>query len=94
MEGTVQNNSHGQKISHVEIEDARIERLWIKETCRQVIRFSCWPGGKMASKPLEVTEEQLLLLLKEAINEDLLTEDFVWELRSLLDPFLTNIFRA
>lgn len=94
MSQEVQNHGHGQKIAHVEIDEARIERLWIKETNRQVVRFSWWPNGKMAGKPLEVTEEHLLLLLRTAINEDVLTEDFVWELRSLLDPFLTNAFRA
>jgi len=93
MSQEVQTHGHGQKIAHVEIEEARMERLYVKETDRQVVRFSCWPNGKIASKPLEVTEEQLLHLMQAAIKEDVLTEDFVWELRSFLDPFLTKAFR-
>lgn len=93
MEQPVLNDSHRQKLAHVEIDGARIERLCVKETAKQVVSFSWWPNGKMAGKPLEVPEEHLLLLIKAAIDEDVLTEDFVWELRSLLDPFLTNVFR-
>jgi hypothetical protein len=45
----------------------RIERLRVKATGVEEIRFSWWPKG-MANKPLDLPEQELLELLREAIG--------------------------
>ena len=64
--------------------DARIERLHVKETGDEQIRFSWWPNDKMAQRPLDLTEEDLLKLFAEAIKEDVFTDSFKNELSKLL----------
>ncbi len=66
-------------------DEVRLERLYIKEHERDEIRFSWWPNGKMAQKPLDVTEEQLLDLLEEGIKQGVFTSKFLGQLKDLLN---------
>ena len=64
--------------------DARIELLYIKAEEEEQIRFSWWPNGKMAQKPLDLTEEDLLRLFGEAIKENIFSKSFKRNLAKLL----------
>jgi hypothetical protein len=67
--------------------EGRIERLRFKETPYQGqegIRFSWWKEGRMIPRPLDATEEQLLALIRDALQEKVFSERFLAELRQLL----------
>ena len=65
-------------------DEVRLERLYIKAMKREEIRFSWWPNGGMAQKPLDVSEDELLELFKEAIKEEVFSEEFLKQLKQLL----------
>jgi hypothetical protein len=46
----------------------RIERLYVKGEGQVEIRFSWWPDGHMANRPLDLPEEELLPLLAAAMK--------------------------
>jgi hypothetical protein len=70
------------------IGDCRIERIFVKaenEGAGQVeIRFSWWPDGRMANRPLDLPEPQLLQLMAEAIRRGVFGEEFLRGLTRLL----------
>ena len=65
-------------------DEARIEKLHIKETGAQEVRFSWWKGGKMVPRPLDLSEDDLILLFKDALSKDVLTPIFRMKLRTML----------
>jgi hypothetical protein len=72
-----------------ENEEARIERLDVKgrgEDGRgeEEIRFSWWREGRMLPRPLDLTEDQLLELLRVAIDKNVFTAKFAIRLRQML----------
>lgn len=66
-------------------DEVRLERLYIKEHDREEIRFSWWPNGRMAQKPLDVTEPELLDLLEEGIKQKVFSPEFLEQFRALLN---------
>lgn len=64
--------------------EARIERLLIKESNQEEIRFSWWKNGNITTRPLDLMEEHLLILLGHAIDNRVFTDGFLMELRELL----------
>lgn len=62
----------------------RIERLYVKEQDQVEIRFSWWNNDKMALRPLDLPEHELLQMMKEAIHEGVFTEGFLKDLTGLL----------
>jgi hypothetical protein len=64
--------------------EGRIERLFIKKTRTEAIRFSWWKDGNLVPRPLDVTEEELLKLLADALAKGVFTPEFRNELKSLL----------
>ena len=67
-----------------EINGNRIERIFVKAENQDEIRFSWWPDGRMATRPLDPPEPQLLELLAEAIRRGVFTEPFLRGLTKLL----------
>jgi hypothetical protein len=65
-------------------EEARIEKLHIKETGKEEVRFSWWKNGKIVPRPLDLSEDDLILLFKDALSKDVLTPAFRLKLRSML----------
>ena len=55
-------------------EEARIEKLHRRESGEEEIRFSWWKGGKIVPRPLDLSENDLLLLLKDAFSKDVFTQ--------------------
>ena len=47
--------------------EARIEKLLIKETGEEEIRFSWWKDGKLAIRPLDLSEHDLITLFSDAL---------------------------
>src|SRR5262245_47116000 len=62
----------------------RIERIFIKLTKRHEIRFSWWPDGQMAPRPLDIPEDELLRLIGRAIEKNVFTPEFLNDLLQLL----------
>lgn len=64
--------------------EARIEKLLIKETGEEEIRFSWWKAGKLAIRPLDLSEEDLVRLFSDAIAKEVFSDDFKSKLKSML----------
>ena len=69
--------------------EGRIERLFLKEIKEQGIRFSWWKKNKknnwsMSPRPLDFTENQLLALLKSALQQGVFSKDFLASLKEML----------
>ena len=67
-----------------EHEEGRIERLAKKDSGQEAIRFSWWRDGRMLPRPLDLTEDELLALVREAIANDVFTAKFAIQLRQML----------
>jgi hypothetical protein len=67
------------------VDECRIERIHVTEFDRDEIRFSWWPNGKFVPQALDVTESHLLDLMAAAIKEGVFKQDFLTELRKLLE---------
>jgi hypothetical protein len=57
--------------------DNRIERLFIKAHKQVEIRVSWWPDGRMANRPLDVTEADFIKLLAQGIADGVLSGVFL-----------------
>jgi hypothetical protein len=64
--------------------EARIERLHIKEHDQEEIRFSWWKQGNIVMRPLDLTEEELLVLFQNSVEEGVFSSDFLRRLRQIL----------
>ena len=53
-------------------DDARLERLHIKETHPIEIRLSWWKDGKMMMRPLDLSETDLMKLLAKGLRQGVL----------------------
>jgi hypothetical protein len=62
------------------IGESRIERLFIKEHKQVEIRLSWWPDGRMANRPLDVTEADFIELLAQGIADGVLSGQFIAKL--------------
>ncbi len=62
--------------------EGRIEEIPAIKDEPVKVRFSCWNQGRLLSQPLELTEKELLSLLKVAIRVGILSPDFIKELSS------------
>jgi hypothetical protein len=61
-----------------------IERLLIKKSGTEEIRFSWWKDGRLATRPLDLSEEDLLTLFEDAIAKGIFSTDFLVRLKGLL----------
>lgn len=64
--------------------EGRIERLLFKDATGEGIRFSWWKGKYLVPRPLDLTEYQLLDLLKNALQEEVFSQDFLNKLKAML----------
>lgn len=70
-------------LAYADLGGARIERLYIKERREQAVRFRRM--GRDAVRPLELPEDELLVLLGDAIARGVFSASFLSELRAILD---------
>ncbi len=80
----MRDTSYATELAHADIGGHRIERLHVKHQGQEEIRFSWWKDGRMAMRPLDLPEHELLPLLRKAIENGVFTEGFLRELHSLL----------
>lgn len=64
-------------------DDARIEKLHIKESGEEEIRFSWWKEGKIVPRPLDLSEDDLFALFRDAFAKDVFTPAFNMTLRDM-----------
>ncbi|WP_125940046.1 hypothetical protein [Methylobacterium indicum] len=65
-------------------EGGRIERIHIHKLGTVEIRFSWWKNGHFQPRPLDVTEDELLPLIQEAIEKGVFSDNFLIALSSIL----------
>jgi hypothetical protein len=80
----LRDTDYATELARGEYGDARIERLRIKKTKEEGIRFSWWPEGKMAMRPLDLPETELIELLRKGIENRGSGDHFIIELRTLI----------
>jgi hypothetical protein len=61
-----------------------IERIHVKQADQVEIRFSWWQGARMMPRPLDLPEEELLPLLKAAVDAGVFSDEFLTGLRRVL----------
>lgn len=62
----------------------RIERIYVKSKESEEIRFSWWPEGRMANRPLDIPESELLELMRVAFRNGVFSLDFMKNLHEAL----------
>jgi hypothetical protein len=62
----------------------RIERVFDRENREVSIRFSVWTGGKINMRPLAMPEDELLVLIGEAVARKVFSAAFLGELQAIL----------
>jgi hypothetical protein len=80
----MRDTPYAKELARAEINDCRIERLWVKKLGQIEIRFSWWPSGRLVTRPLDLPEHELLELLRRAVKERVFSETFVGNLLSIL----------
>lgn len=80
----MRDTAYATELATAEIGGCRIERLYVKGQDQEEIRFSWWVDGKMANRPLDVPEAELLPLFREAIKKGVFSAEFLKELHSVL----------
>ncbi|SFL12520.1 hypothetical protein SAMN05192568_100172 [Methylobacterium pseudosasicola] len=80
----MRSTRYADEIASADEGGARIERLRIRATGADEIRFSWWKDGRFQARPLDLPEDDLLRLLRKAIDEGVFSEVFVGNLRRML----------
>ncbi len=62
--------------------EGMIEKLLSKESGPARIRISCWNQGHQTTRPLDLSETQLVRLLQKAIRAGILSPEFINNLHS------------
>jgi hypothetical protein len=81
----MRDTDYATEIKTAELNACRIERLYVKGEGQEEIRFSWWPDGRMANRPLDLPEDELLPLIREAIRAEVFSPEFLRELKATLD---------
>jgi hypothetical protein len=71
----------------VELSDgqARVEKLAAGVDGQELIRLSAWRNNQILSKPLMLSEKELIELLHEATHAGVLSRDLVGKLRERIE---------
>ena len=80
----MRDTAYAAEIASAEIKGCRIERIHVKEYDQDEIRFAWWPEGRMANRPLDLPENELLELIKAAIANRVFSDQFLEGLLKLL----------
>jgi hypothetical protein len=70
-------------LAYADLGAARIERIFVKERRQEAVRFRRM--GRDAVRPLELPEDELLILLGDAIAAGVFSAAFLIDLRAVLD---------
>ena len=80
----MRDTPYAKEEATAEVHDCRIERIYVKAENQTEIRFSWWPDGNMANRPLDVPEPLLLDLFGEAMRQKVFSGAFLSGLTQLL----------
>lgn len=80
----MRDTKYAREIAFADIGGERIERIFVKENDAEEVRFSWWPNGRFAPRPLDLSEASLLELIGAAIKKGVFTPTFLGGLRDLL----------
>lgn len=84
----IKETSYCKIYNKVSIEDddyfSCIERIEVKEKKREEIRFTLYKENRYVPRSLDVTEAQLLELIKKAIQSKVFSDEFVDMLKQKL----------
>lgn len=80
----MRDTNYAKELATAEINNCRIERLDVKDSGQTEIRFSWWPDGRMANRPLDLPEDELLALFGAAIDKQVFSAQFLEKLHGLL----------
>lgn len=80
----MRDTSYATELARADIGGQRIERLLVTDQGVVGIRFSWWKDGGMLPRPLDLPEDELLPLLREAIRQGVFSTQFVEDLKEAL----------
>ena len=80
----LRDTPYATEIATAAVGEVRIERIHVKAEGQDEIRFSWWPDGKMANRPLDIPEHTLLSLFDQAMQQRIFTQRFLEDLHILL----------
>ena len=80
----MRDTPYATELATAELHDCRIERIFVKESGYDEIRFSWWPEGNMANRPLDLPETDLLDLMSAAMQARVFSSTFLAGLARLL----------
>lgn len=81
----MRDTRYAKELARADVGGSRIERLYVKDTEEEEIRFTWWKDGRMQTRPLDLPEYQLLPLFAEAIREGVFSKAFLKGLHSVLN---------
>lgn len=81
----MRDTPYAKELARADVGGQRIERLYVKESGAEEIRFSWWKDGRMQARPLDLPEHELLALFREAVQQRVFSDHFIAVLRSSLD---------
>jgi hypothetical protein len=70
--------------------ELRLERLRIKSSNTEEIRWSWWSDGRLAPRPLDLSETQLLELMRLGMEQGVFTTDFLLGLTNRIQAHLAT----
>lgn len=77
----LRDTDYATELSHAALADGdsevRIERLRIKASGEEEIRFSWWRQGRLIPRPLDLPESQLVALVARAVAGGVLSPGFL-----------------
>jgi hypothetical protein len=85
----MRETDYQQELASVRVEfpsggEGRLERILVKESGLEEIRFSWWKDGRFIPRPLDLPEAELLELLRKGISGGVFTDRFLLELTRVL----------
>lgn len=89
----LRNTDYAEELVTAGSEGGRIERILIKESGEEEVRFSWWKDGRFMPRALDVTEAELLPLIEEAVSKGVFTENFLSNLEGILQRRKNATFR-
>jgi hypothetical protein len=73
----LRDSPYAREIITSEVGESRIERLFVKGEKQEEIRLSWWPKGNLANRPLDLPEDDFIVLLAHGIRDGVLSPQFL-----------------
>lgn len=81
----MRDTRYAREIASASVNEARVERLFIKAKGQDEIRFSWWKDGRrLMPRALDLPEAELVELLSAGIDNDVFTDRFLADLAQVI----------